>query len=369
MAPKDSNHKLMVVLYAEAKLQKSISLPGSFTISRAKQEGMEAIKEHLKILPGVPLVTLDPDCTDFYPVPRDDNTVIRTLKGDLTMVVYPQPPEGQHLTPSPFVDALQSAIRESTERYVKPADNNNDILRRLASMEEKFGRDIAELKQANAGLQQVNAGLQHDVEELRQVNAGLQHDVEELRRVNAQLKLDNAQLKDDNAQLKLDNAQLKHKNAQLKHDFKELRSQLDETNRAVLGDKVAINKIRRRVLLDTGRDQLAMICGHKNWREWKDEKTTSTPSPGDDQTVQTMMTEAEVILENSTDASDYWKAVGKDRSTLRFLIHRSHIRTEGDIVAHNSTAEAIAESVLALIASSDRTHMISIFRAVYNDEP
>jgi hypothetical protein len=28
------------------------------------------------------------------------------------MVVYPQPPEGQHLTPSPFVDALQSAIHE-----------------------------------------------------------------------------------------------------------------------------------------------------------------------------------------------------------------------------------------------------------------
>ncbi|KIK31932.1 hypothetical protein CY34DRAFT_19431 [Suillus luteus UH-Slu-Lm8-n1] len=159
--------------------------------------------------------------------------------------------------------------------------------------------------------------------------------------------------------LKDDNAQLKRDNAQLKHDFKELRCQIEETNRA---DKVAINKIRRRVLLDMDRDQLATICGHKNWREWKDEKTTSTP--GDDRSVQTLMTEAEVILENSPDASDYWKAVGQDRSTLRFLVHRSHIRTEGDIVAHNSTAEAIAESVLALTASSDRTHMISIFRSL-----
>jgi hypothetical protein len=44
-----------------------MEIPGSCTISRAKQEGMEAIKEHLKILPGIPLVTLDPDCTDFYP--------------------------------------------------------------------------------------------------------------------------------------------------------------------------------------------------------------------------------------------------------------------------------------------------------------
>jgi chromosome segregation ATPase len=87
------------------------------------------------------------------------------------------------------------------------ADNNNDILRRLASIEERFGSEIAELKQ-------VNAGLQHDVEELRRVNAGLQHDMEEKGRVIYGLKDDNAKLK---------------------HDFKELRSQMDETNRAVLG--------------------------------------------------------------------------------------------------------------------------------------
>jgi hypothetical protein len=40
-------------------------------------------------------------------------TIIRSLKGTLTMVVYPEPPKGQHLTPSPFVDAFQSAIHES----------------------------------------------------------------------------------------------------------------------------------------------------------------------------------------------------------------------------------------------------------------
>ncbi|KAG2744207.1 hypothetical protein P692DRAFT_20837789, partial [Suillus brevipes Sb2] len=182
------------------------------------------------------------------------------------MVVYPQPPEGQHLTPSPFVDALQSAIHEvsdikaqqnvaplAREQSTEKTADNNDILRRLVSIEERFGSEIAELKQVNAELKEANVGL-------RQANAGLQHDMEELRR-------------DDNAKLK--------------HDFKELRSQMEETNRAVLGDKVAINKIRRRVLLDMGRDQLATICGHKNWREWKDEKTTSTP--GDDQSVQTMM--------------------------------------------------------------------------------
>jgi cell division protein FtsB len=113
--------------------------------------------------------------------------------------------------------------------------DNNDILRRLASIEERFGSEIADLKQENVG-------LRHEVKELMRVNAGLQHEVEEQGRViyglkddNAQLKRDNAQLKDDNAQLKDDNAQLKRDNAQLKHDFKELRSQMEETNRAVLG--------------------------------------------------------------------------------------------------------------------------------------
>ncbi|KAG2093710.1 uncharacterized protein F5147DRAFT_779225 [Suillus discolor] len=332
-----SDCKLVVVLYAEAKLQKSISLSANFTISKAKQAGMEAIKEHLKILPGVPLVTLDPDCTDFYPVPRDDNTIICTLKGDITMVVYPQPLEGQHLTPSPFVDALRSVIHEvrdvkaqqnvaplareeSTEHYVKPADNINDILlRKFQAMEERYGHDMAELKQVNteltwviSGLQDDNAQLKHDMEEQRRVISGLQddnaqlkHDMEEQRRVISGLQ-------DNNAQLKQDNAKLKQDNAQLKYDIKELRGQLDETNRAVLGDKVAIDRICHRVLLDMGRNQLAMICGHTDWKGWKDEKATSTQ--GDDHAVQTaMMTEAEVMLQNSTDASKYWTAVGQDR--------------------------------------------------------
>ncbi|KIK36392.1 hypothetical protein CY34DRAFT_811309 [Suillus luteus UH-Slu-Lm8-n1] len=51
------------------------------------------------------------------------------------------------------------------------------------------------------------------------------------------------------------------------------------------------------------------------------------------------------------------------------LIHRSHIRTNGDIVSHTSTEEAIVESVLALSALNDGAHIVTIFRAVYNNEP
>lgn len=82
-----------------------------------------------------------------------------------------------------------------------------------------------------------------------------------------------------------------------------------------------------------------------------------------------MMTEVEMILRDSNDPSEYWKAVGRDHSTLRLLIHRNHIRTYADIAAHSSTEKNIAESVLALAAPSDRTHMTTIFCAVFDKEP
>lgn len=194
------DRKQVVVLYAETKLQKSIDLPGSLTVARAKEEGMVAIRDHLNVLPGVPSVSLDPDCTDFYPATKDDNTVIRGLKGNLTMVVYPEPPQGQRLTPSPFVDALQSAVNEvrdvkaqqnaaslireeNAKCNVKPASSSDILLRRFEAMEEKIGRDIAELKLEIVGLKhevEELAGLKPEIEELRRENAGLKHDIKEL---------------------------------------------------------------------------------------------------------------------------------------------------------------------------------------------
>ncbi|KAG2064197.1 hypothetical protein BDR04DRAFT_285650 [Suillus decipiens] len=154
------DRKQVVVLYAETKLQKSIDLPAT----------------------------------------KDDNTVIRGLKGNLTMVVYPEPPQGQRLTPSPFVDALQSAVNEvrdvkaqqnaaslireeNAKCNVKPASSSDILLRRFEAMEEKIGRDIAELKLEIVGLKhevEELAGLKPEIEELRRENAGLKHDIKEL---------------------------------------------------------------------------------------------------------------------------------------------------------------------------------------------
>lgn len=123
---------------------------------------MMAIRDQLNILPSVKIGTIGPDCTDFYPAPKDDNTTIHNLEGNLTMVVDPEPLKGQCLTPSPFVDALQSAIHdvrdlkaqknvaslireESPKRSVKSV-SIDALFHRFEAIEERFERDIAELK-------------------------------------------------------------------------------------------------------------------------------------------------------------------------------------------------------------------------------
>lgn len=211
-----SDRKQVVVLYAETKLQKSMDLPSTLTVAQAKEEGMVAIRDHLNALPGVPPVSLDPDCTDFYPATTNDNVSIRSLKGNLTMVVYPEPPKGQRLTPSPFVDAFQSAIHElrdvkaaassiketSAKSNIKQADIDG-FLRTFNSMEEKIGRNVAELRR------EIDE-LKHYVEEL----SGVKPNLEELRQEN---------------------------DAGLKHDIKELSDQMGGITIAVLDDKVAID--------------------------------------------------------------------------------------------------------------------------------
>jgi len=62
-----THRRQVTVLYSEKNLQKTISLPVHTTVAIAKREGMEEIRKHLQLQPGVPTLEIDPDCTDFYP--------------------------------------------------------------------------------------------------------------------------------------------------------------------------------------------------------------------------------------------------------------------------------------------------------------
>ena len=63
-----SNFRQVTVLYGENKLQMTVKLPPSTTVTDAKAAGSEEILKHLRRQPGVPSpITIDDDCTDFYP--------------------------------------------------------------------------------------------------------------------------------------------------------------------------------------------------------------------------------------------------------------------------------------------------------------
>jgi hypothetical protein len=63
-----SNLSQITVLYGENKLQKTIKLPASTTVTDAKKVGSKEILNHLRLQPGVPSsISIDDECTDFYP--------------------------------------------------------------------------------------------------------------------------------------------------------------------------------------------------------------------------------------------------------------------------------------------------------------
>src|ERR1700731_234967 len=78
-----------------------------------------------------------------------------------------------------------------------------------------------------------------------------------------------------------------------------------------------IREICLRILCAMCRDQLAVICGHNDWREWKEK----TGCAGDDVAANTsMMHEATVILErDSEDLSKYWKSIGRKPFVLEYI--------------------------------------------------
>ena len=63
-----SNLSQVTILYGEHKLQQTIKLPASTTVTDAKKKGSEVILKHLRNQPGVPpSISIDDECTDFYP--------------------------------------------------------------------------------------------------------------------------------------------------------------------------------------------------------------------------------------------------------------------------------------------------------------
>jgi hypothetical protein len=108
------------------------------------------------------------------------------------------------------------------------------------------------------------------------------------------------------------------------------------------------------------RDQLAVICGHRNWKNWKAASESS----------ERMLNVASTQLKtHGNDLSVHWKHLGRQTTALECLLFPNRLRSRGDTAAHVSGQEHIAESVSTLAEGQERKDMIAIFRAVYNEEP
>jgi hypothetical protein len=100
------------------------------------------------------------------------------------------------------------------------------------------------------------------------------------------LEENNAQLQERLTTVEESNTRLQKSNEQLEQNSEQQEAMLMTTMEAVMGvsdmisarfltslfnlqDRASMNKIRRRVLLDMGRNKLAVICGYQNWRDWK----------------------------------------------------------------------------------------------------
>ena len=192
---------------------------------------------------------------------------------------------------------------------------------------------------------------------------------------NAGLRESNAELWESNAGLRESNAELRKSNAELRESNERLEGMMQTTMEAVIGvrvigyiyiiclfhlqDRIAINKIRNRVLLDLARDRLAVICGHKNWYGWKKHANNLKD---------TMFNSASNRLQNGDNLSDQWKAIHSRPTALKMLFFRNTVRSRGDLAAHASAQKLIGESVLGL-AGTEREDMCTIFAAVYGVEP
>jgi hypothetical protein len=59
--------RTVTILYGEKKLQKTIAIPSSTTVKDTKKICTDELLKHLQSQSGVPSISIDDECTDFYP--------------------------------------------------------------------------------------------------------------------------------------------------------------------------------------------------------------------------------------------------------------------------------------------------------------
>ncbi|KIM92063.1 hypothetical protein PILCRDRAFT_83388 [Piloderma croceum F 1598] len=291
-----SNRRQVTVLYSENKLQKTISLPASATIATAKKIGSDEILQHLRLQPGVPSdISLDDDCIDFYPA-ASDNTRVRDLNGQATIVVWPKAAPGSSFTPAPIMDALSSATAELEE------------LRAQRSAEALIKEDKQPKKKQKNKPESSSIRPPDTADE----------DGSMLAKILSRLTVSETKI-----------AALEHSDADLRE-----RLTIAEKSSAALQEKIdsdAIDDMRLRILVNMGRDKLAVVFGHKNWQEWR------ASAGSREELYNSALTR---LKEDPTGVPPQWANIGDNPSALRTMLFPKRPVQPGDFVVRASTSDS-----------------------------
>ncbi|KAG2060958.1 hypothetical protein BDR06DRAFT_966778 [Suillus hirtellus] len=124
------------------------------------------------------------------------------------------------------------------------------------------------------------------------------------------------------------------------------------------------------ILIDMGLNQLAVICGYNDWKEWKEQKEASIPGDDEDICI-AMRAKVKVMLQRqgSSCLSEPWKAIGQGHWFLNKLIDVRSFRAHEDIVVCTASKEDIGKAVWGMTSEFPLCNLSAIFSAVYDKEP
>ncbi|KAH7920639.1 hypothetical protein BV22DRAFT_1132915 [Leucogyrophana mollusca] len=277
------------VVYGDPALQTTFKINNDITVSELKSCGIVEIGNTLVAHSGLK-IEIDPSSVDVHP-DASDRTRLRYLEGPLTMVVWPKPSDPNGNTSSPIIDMLERTSSELTKLKSEKA---------AQSMVEKS-------RLSNEGQRQRNIPptMCFMVLDGWMYHLHVAPDVDESSRsLAARVEEIEQRLRDQEQEIQM----LKQENQKQNQEIDELHEKLRETTEA---DRDAINKIRQRMLLDLGRDKLAVICGSPDWAHWKKSSSGNREE---------MMASASRTLRTSDQISGYWKALADDDKALRLLM-------------------------------------------------
>ncbi|KAF8873842.1 hypothetical protein BD779DRAFT_1476841 [Infundibulicybe gibba] len=321
----------VTMLYQEPPIQRVMEFPPTSKVEDVEAAGYEELLGHLFELTGF-CISRDDVQINIYPeVPATSGTTIQDFRSSGSVAptitfLYKLPSSGSSkntaATRLPPVQRMAAELKE-TRRWLKAAE----LIIEEFKQAEKQAK--SERKKNRKGESQRGLAIPPDNQQISALQAKIRTLEEELE----------AETEKSEAAKALQQAEL----GGLRVGFT-----------TAFEDRVAINNIRHRVLLDLGRDYLATICGHTDWDTW----VAAFGNDRDRMHALALTALAQVPLHR------HWTNEALHRLVIR---RRDPLRNRGNEAAHNATIRGLECSVLSLPeGGQERVDMFAIYELVFD---